>query len=109
MPIAKTAGKALGKQALRSGMGFAGDVLGGASVKESAIKHAKSGGAKLLHKGQRKLQGPKKRPKRGQKGGGIGKARRGKKSINTTVKAGKAKGKRKPRQKKEDSLGTYML
>ncbi len=104
LPIAKTAGKAIGKQALRSGMGFAGDVLEGANVKESAIRHAKSGGAQLLHKVRKKLKGPKK----GQKGGGIGKAKRGKKAINITVKASKGKGKRKPRQKKKDILGMYL-
>ncbi len=101
LPVAKSAGKAIGKQALRSGIGFAGDVLEGANVKEAAVNRVRSGGARLMKQGEKKLKGGGKR----QKGGGIGKA---KKTINTTQKAGKAKGKQKRRQKKEDILGVYL-
>ncbi len=101
LPVAKSAGRAIGKQALRSGVGFAGDILEGANVKEAAIKRARSGGARLLRKGEKKL----KRGEKQQKGGGIGKA---KKAINTTRKVGKVKGKQKRRQKKEDILGVYL-
>ncbi len=99
MPIAKTAGKALGKQALRSGLGLAGDVLEGVNVKEAAINNAKTGAARLVKKGKKALK------RKRQKGGGIGKAA---KHINTTRKIGKAKQKRKPRRKNKDVLGEYL-
>ncbi len=101
MPIAKTAGKAIGKQALRSGIGFAGDVLEGTNVKEAAIKRARSGAAKLMRQGGKKLG----RKRKKQKGGGIGHA---KKVINTARKVGKAKTKGKRKQKKKDILGVYL-
>ena len=47
-PLLKSGAKALGKQALKSGVAFASDVLGGANAKQAAIRHAKAAGSSLL-------------------------------------------------------------
>ena len=49
MPLIKSGAKAIGKQALKSGVGFASDVLKGKNVKQAAIDRAKAAGTSLLH------------------------------------------------------------
>ena len=48
MPLIKSGAKAIGKQVLRSGVGFASDVLQGKNAKQAAIDRAKTAGSSLL-------------------------------------------------------------
>ena len=48
MPLIKSGANAIGKQALKGGLGFASDVLGGKNAKEAAVEHAKMVGSSLL-------------------------------------------------------------
>ena len=48
MPLIKSGAKAIGKQALKGGLGFASDVLAGKNAKEAAVEHAKMAGSSLL-------------------------------------------------------------
>jgi len=57
LPLIKSSAKAVGKQVLRTGVGFASDVLAGKNAKQAAIERAKSAGTKLLNQ----AVGPKKR------------------------------------------------
>ncbi len=102
LPIAKSAGKAVGKQALRSGVDIASDVLGGRDPGEAVMAHSRAGAAKLVRKAARKTG--KKKGKKRQAGKGIGKRP---KSINTTKRVTKRKRKTK-RTRKRDALGLYL-
>ena len=51
LPLVKSGSKAIGKQVLRSGIGFASDVLSG---KQAAIDRAKAAGSNLLKAAARK-------------------------------------------------------
>jgi len=67
MPLVKSGAKAIGKQVLKSGVGFAFDVLAGNSVKQ-AIDHAKAAGSSLLHQAvARKRKCPPKKVQKRQK------------------------------------------
>ena len=48
MPLIKSGAKAIGKQVLRSGVGFASDVLQGKNAKQAAIDRAKTASSSLL-------------------------------------------------------------
>ena len=48
MPLIKSGAKAIGKQALKGGLGFASDVLAGKNAKEAAVERAKMAGSSLL-------------------------------------------------------------
>ncbi|MCP4473331.1 MAG: hypothetical protein GY821_01910 [Gammaproteobacteria bacterium] len=65
MPIAKKAGKAVGKHALRAGARIAQDISDGADPVESAKKHVKETGKKLVGKAAKSVFN--------QKGEGFGK------------------------------------
>ena len=54
LPLVKNGSKAIGKQVLRSGVGFASDVLSGKNVKQAAIDRAKATGSNLLKAAARK-------------------------------------------------------
>ena len=58
LPLIKSGAKAIGKQVLRSGVGFASDVLKGKNVKQAAIDRAKSGGSNLLESALKKRKRP---------------------------------------------------
>jgi len=64
MPFAKSGAKAIGKQALKSGVGFASDVLAGKNVKQAAIDRAKAAGSSLLNQAVKRKR---KRPPKVQK------------------------------------------
>ena len=49
MPLIKSGAKAIGKQALKSGVGFASVVTKGKNIKQAAIDCAKAAGSSLLH------------------------------------------------------------
>ena len=67
LPVAKSAGKAIGKQALSTGAEIASDIVAGKGIKEAAKRRGKAGTAALLRKAATKLQRGKgigRRPKR---------------------------------------------
>ncbi len=105
LPVAKTVGKSLGKQALRTGAQIASDLAGGATLEQTV----KSRGSQALKTMGKKAVGKKRKKRKttkGQKGKGLG-ARP--KSINKTKKGTTTKltkGKRK-RKRLVDSLGIY--
>ncbi len=90
LPLAKSAGKAIGKQALRSGAEIASDVLAGQSLKQSTKRRSKAAAGKLLAQAQKRIQG----------GRGLG--IKGTKSRSRTIS-------RKTTRKKKvtDQLGAY--
>ena len=67
MPLIKTGAKAIGKQFLKSGVGFVSDVLAGKNAKQAAIDQAKKAGTNLLQKVTRKRKRPMKVLKRKRK------------------------------------------
>ena len=70
MPLIKSGAKAIGKQALKSGVGFASDVIKGKNVKQAAIDRAKAAGMSLLHQTvapKRKRKTPRVQKKRNRK------------------------------------------
>jgi len=95
LPFAKSIGKSVGREALSTGASIAGDILEGKSAKKAIKRRAKTGGARLLRKGAKKLKGAK------LQGHGLGVRP---KSKPRTKPVGKAKGKKK---KNTDQLGTY--
>ena len=54
MPLIQIGAKAIGKQALKSGVGFASDVLLGKNMKQAAIDRAKAAGSNLQQAVKRK-------------------------------------------------------
>jgi hypothetical protein len=72
MPLLKKGAKTLGRQALKTGLNIAVDVVQGRNIKQAAKSRLKSTGQNLLQKamntvgppGQRAIQGPAKRKKR---------------------------------------------
>ena len=48
MLLIKSGAKAIGKQALKGGLGFASDILAGKDVKQAAVDRAQSAGSMLL-------------------------------------------------------------
>ena len=57
LPLVKSGAKAIGKQALKSGVAFASDVLAGKNVKQAALERTKQASSTLL----RQATAPKKR------------------------------------------------
>ena len=95
LPLAKSAGKVVGKETLRTAASIANDVVAGGDIKESAKKHVKRGAQNLVKKGGK---GARKMAKRGgkQRGGALGRRAKPRNSINTGGKRRKqAKGKKK--------------
>jgi len=93
LPLAKTAGKVIGKQALESGTDLLSDILKGDTVKSSLKRHGRQAVGKLVDKGAKRLV------RKIQTGQGLGVRRsKARKSI-------KAMGYRRKRYKK-DALGS---
>ena len=70
VPLMKSGAKAIGKQVLQSGVGFASDVLSGKEVKQAAVDRAKSAGQQLLSQARNNILSTprkRKRPPRVQK------------------------------------------
>jgi hypothetical protein len=74
LPVAKNIGKAVGKQALKTGAAVATDALSGRNFAEAAEEHGKAGALKLIQKGVKRLDRKKKpgKKKKVQKGRGLG-------------------------------------
>ena len=97
MPIAKTVGKVVGKQALRTGAAVASDVLQGANLRDSIKTHGKAGLKRLVRKGTRRLT---------QKGRGLGTRPKGpEKTIKRIARKKKPIKRRKKRSR--DALGLF--
>ena len=106
LPVAKSAGKAVGKQALATGAQIASDVVGGANIKTAAKRRARAGAAKLMKRAARKIQTgkglgrrpPKKRAAR----------KKPRKSIKRTQKRKATTTRRQTKKRKvADQLGFY--
>ena len=96
MPIVKSVGKAVGKQALRSGAAVASDVLRGDNVMESLKMHGKTGVRQLTQKGLQEIS---------QEGRGLGARPR---QSQKTIKAVQMRKKRVTSKKRKlDVLGLY--
>ena len=98
LPVAKSALKTVGKQALHTGAEIVSDVAAGQSFKQSAKKRAKAGTARLVKKAATKLQ----------EGRGLG-VRQTKRPAATCIpKSIKGRAKRKKTLvKKVDLFGNY--
>ncbi len=110
IPIAKSVGKTVGKQALKTGAAVAADAISGRNIGESFEEHGKAGAAKLLQKGVKKLdKKPAKRRKKQQKGRGLG-YRSAPRQTRGAIK-GAAKRKTVSRNKSihRDQLGRYVV
>ena len=59
MPLLKSGAKAIGKQALKSWVGFASDVLQEKNVKQAAIDRAKAAGSNLLQRAVKRKNPPR--------------------------------------------------
>lgn len=66
LPIAKTAGRVVGKRALKAGAEIASDLVSGKNFKESLTRHGRDAGADLLQDASAQLKGK-------QAGGKLGK------------------------------------
>jgi hypothetical protein len=94
LPVAKTAGKAIGKKALKAGADIASDLVAGRNFKDSLENHGRRATSELLKNASENLQGA-----------GLGKRR--KPAAKRSIK-GVPKPKRATRKKKQvDQLGVY--
>ena len=91
LPIAKSASKSIGKQALSTGAQIASDLVAGDSIKAATKRHTKAGAAALLNQAAKKLQS----------GNGIGKRPATKRKSSVKKKTANK------RQKVSDQLGLY--
>ena len=67
LPLVKSGAKAVGKEVLRSGVGFASDLLGGKNAKQAAIDRVKLAGSNLIKTATRKRKAPTKVQKKKRK------------------------------------------
>lgn len=77
LPVAKSAGKAIGKRALKAGAELASDLVAGKNLKESATRRGKEATSELLQRAANKMKGGRRKRKRGtkkakQRGGRLG-------------------------------------
>ncbi len=129
LPVAKSVGRVVGKQALSTGVQVAADALAGNNLGQSLEQRGKEAAAILLNKGVRRLKrgGPKKRkrrqtghgrrirrrrrrPKRLQRGRGLGvRPKRGSTKATPSIK-GRKRGRKASASKRRhsDQLGTYF-
>ena len=103
LPMAKSAGKTIGKQALKSGANAAADILEGRDPAEALLSHGRHGAARMV----RKAAGQKKKKKK-QTGKGVGKRPTQRKvfkgRITRKQQAPKKKGNKRT---KKDILGEF--
>lgn len=113
MPFTKSVGKAVGRQALKTGVGIAQDVLKGDNVGRAVQKRAKRGGRKLARKAltvvstkaNQKGKGVRRR-RVGQKGKGLG--RRPKKQTKTKAVYKPRKTRKVASKRKNRTIDTLM-
>lgn len=101
LPIAKSAGKTIGRQALRTGAEIASDVLSGSNLKDSVKRRGRAAAATLATKAAKKIQ----------RGGRLGKRPASKTIKGQAVEEDDTRQRKAPRkqskEKKEDILGVY--
>jgi len=106
MPAARSAGKAVAKQALISGADVAGDLIQGESLKQSVKRRGAAAAENLLNRAKDKITTRKGYTKL-QKGSGIGfKTKR--KVIKRKKQVGFGKRKRKARTKKKKQIKDFL-
>lgn len=103
MPIAKSVGRVVGRQALKTGAAVASDVLHGGDVGQALRNRGRAAIRKLKQKGLHALKQHGAGAK--QKGGGIGTRSRG---PAKGIKALRKPKKRITRKRKRDALGVYQ-
>ena len=96
MPAAKSALKAVGREALRTGIGVATDALAGQNIAQSLETRGKDAASTLLNKAKRKLDD-------GQTGGGVGTLRDTSTVVGKSIHRGAKRGKRQ-KKKQQDIL-----
>ena len=114
VPIVKSAGKQIGKQALRTGAAIATDVAEGKPLRESAIDRAGEGVEQLIMKRapkRKRAAGKRATGKRGKRQIGRGKRQKGKgvgkrPAPRTSINAPATK-KKRAITKKRDTFGFY--
>ena len=109
LPIAKSAGKVVGRQALKTGALIANDVVSGTSIKAAAKRRGRQGAARILKRASRKLQTGKGLGRRPRKRRTPARKRTAKR---TTIKRKKRKApatkrRRGKKRKVSDQLGFY--
>lgn len=82
LPIAKTAGRSLGKQAIKAGSRIATDVIDGRNIRESAEEHSTKA---IKNLGARARKATGRRPRKRQIGRGLGNRQRPKRINTRTV------------------------
>ena len=92
LPVAKTAGRAIGKRALRAGADIATDLVAGKDLKQAVKRRGKAAAADLLQQASKKMRGgrrrkkSKKSTKKKQRGGRLGsRSIKGKKKARRSV------------------------
>lgn len=101
IPVVKSAGSAVAKEALRTGAAIATDVAEGRAIGEAALARARQGVENLTEEAI-EAGATEVKKSRQQKGRGLGK--RPAKSINTVAPPKK---KQKKSRRKQDALGFY--
>ncbi|MCP4652599.1 MAG: hypothetical protein GY858_04365 [Candidatus Omnitrophica bacterium] len=97
LPIAKTAGKSLPKQALNTGLNVASDVIEGRDIGESLEEHGRQSAANLIRRSHAALGTKTRKPKkkvykgRRQTGKGLGVFRQNTKHKTVKLVKGKSK------------------
>ena len=108
LPVAKSAGKAVGKQALATGAQIASDVVAGTDIKTAAKRRARAGAAKLMKRAARKIQTGKGLGRRPRKKKRATKRKKPRKSIKRTGKRKATTTRRQTKKRKvADQLGFY--
>ena len=102
MPMAKTALKTVGREALRAGIGVASDALSGQDVGQAIQERAREGASELVEKAKRKLELQERQPKRRRRQRGRGLGTRLNTPLATIKPINRARAKR-PRKKKQDN------
>ena len=108
LPLAKTAGKAIGREALRTGASVASDVLAGQDFGSSLKTHSKASAGRLLKKANNHVSGKSKKRRR-QRGHGLGFRRQVRAGVRVGTKRQKSKRRVSCRKRVcRDQLGVYV-
>jgi len=102
LPLAKTAGKSIGKEVLSTGLNIAGDALGGKNIKMAAKRRVRKGARRLVTKakvGLKKQTGGRRKRKR--------KGTKRKRKVTRKRKRRKATGGTKRKRRKRSNKGQF--
>ena len=76
VPLMKSGAKAIGKQVLQSGVGFASDVMSGKNVRQAAVDRAKAAGKQLVNQARSKVLGELRQSRKRKRSQRVQKAKR---------------------------------